>query len=75
MQNEITVKEAMQVITKAIRTDPSYRQGWSANIAVQFQDAYKKAYQESVLGFGSHVDVHKISNMAAEAFLDLLCHE
>lgn len=32
------VADAMAVLAKAMKEDPSYRQGWQANLAVMMQD-------------------------------------
>jgi hypothetical protein len=65
------VKKEMDVIREAIRTDPGYRIGWVANIAVQFQDAWQKAVDEGGLPCTPE-QIHKISNEAAENFITLL---
>lgn len=61
-------KEAMDVVTKALREDPGYYIGWQANIAMAFIDEYKRR-----LGMERTTEIlHEIANQAAKNFLDLL---
>ena len=57
----VTVQEAMKVVTKAIKEDEGYRVGWQANISTAFKDRYNR-YDE----------IHDIANDAADNFLTLL---
>ena len=64
--------DAVNHLVAEMKIDSSYREGWKANIAVQFQDSvrwYKKKNNKRYL---SSSDIHKISNEAADNFLDLL---
>ncbi len=71
----MNLSPAMKVVTKTLTDDPSYRHGWVANIAMQFQDEcrrYKKKHKKTTL---SKDDIHKISNAAAEEFIAVLCKD
>jgi hypothetical protein len=46
--------------------DADYRRSWQANIAMAFYDAYRQYPNE---------DLHKVANIAADHFLNLLCHD
>lgn len=66
------LKETIKVLTSALTSDDQYRYSWQANIAVQFQDAWQRAVEDG--GLPATPDaIHKISNEAAVAFLNLLC--
>jgi len=61
-------------IRKDLRNDKGLWMAFKANIAIQFQDhyrSYKKIYNKKYL---TTEDIHKISNDAAEAFLNLWTH-
>lgn len=60
------LERAMDVVTKALRSDPYYFLAWQANIAVEFQDEFARCKKRGRL---SSVDVHAISNTAASNFL------
>lgn len=66
----MNIKEAMSVVTKAIREDEGYRIGWKANIAMAFKDEWDDDKRKGTLR-----DVHTIANDAADRFLNLLCRE
>lgn len=57
------IKEAVARLCEELRTDKDYFYSWQANIAVAFQDAYKRLPDK---------DIHEISNVAAKDFLNLL---
>lgn len=57
-------KDAIDHLCNAIKTDAGYRQTWKANIAMAFQDEYRREYL--------HKGVWEIANKAADNFLDLL---
>ncbi len=59
----------MKIVTAAIREDDSYRVAWQANIAVAFQDCFRK-YEGR-----ADADLHTVSNEAATNFLNLLTRE
>jgi hypothetical protein len=62
----MTTKDAIKVLTEALKKDSGYHYSWQANIAIAFQDACKK---EGI----SFPQLHNISNTAALNFLDVLC--
>lgn len=69
------VPAAMEVIREALRTDPGYREGWKANIAVAFQDRFDD-YCKRIVGRNAAPDhIHQISNEAADNFLNQLTHK
>lgn len=67
MDNKI--KNALEVIAEALRTDEGYRIGWQANIAMAFKDEYAR----NRLKYKTKQDIHNIANTAADNFLNLLC--
>jgi hypothetical protein len=56
------IKQAMDVVTAALRDDPGYRIGWVANIAMAYADNPRGLYESE----------HAWRNRCAEAFIDLL---
>jgi hypothetical protein len=66
-----SVPTAMQVIRNAILTDPGYKIGWVANIAMAFKDEYNRQLKISDPMWG--INLHTIANNAAENFLQTLC--
>ena len=65
---ENKVKEAVDVVRKALREDEGYYLTWQSNIAVAFQDCLARAGYKLP-------DQHKISNDAAKEFLSNLLRE
>jgi len=65
--DKITVSEAIDVIKLAMLEYPDYRNIWKANIAMAFKDEFNRSYM--------HEGLHKISNTAADNFLNLLFKE
>lgn len=61
------VAEALKVLKEALSTDDDYRLGWTANIAMAYQD--EAVRQETR---DSRKKLHSISNKAAENFIKLL---
>ena len=61
----IDLKNTIDKLTSELRIDDGYFQSWKSNIAVCFQDAYSQ--------FQNKKNIHEISNIAAERFLDVLC--
>ena len=71
MDNKL--KEAVNVLVEALKTNDGYRIVWQANIAMAFKDEwYRDEFQQSEQQFA---DVHKLANTAADSFLNLLCKE
>lgn len=69
------VGDAIVVLKKALKEDKEYRETWIANIAMSFVDNkawYRKRSGKKVL---SNEDFHKVANLSAEHFLNLLCGE
>lgn len=68
MKREITTKEAVETLIKALKEDGSYYMSWKANIAMAFIDEI-----ESVPEVFKN-DLHNNANNAADRFLkQLLC--
>jgi hypothetical protein len=66
------VKDAIQVLVEALKTDEGYRIGWQSNIAMAFKDEfYRESFQQSKQQFE---DVHELANTAADNFLKMLCN-
>lgn len=59
----MTDKSPIADLVEALK-DVDYRRAWQANIAMAFYDAYRQYPNE---------DLHKVANIAADHFLDLLC--
>jgi len=69
----MTIQESVSRLTQELKSDPSYRITWQADIAMAFYDRacqYKKKTNKKYL---SMVDIHTIANDAANSFLNLLC--
>lgn len=64
--------DAVVTLIEALNSDEDYRYSWQANIAVQFQDEWQRAVKNGGLPI-TNEQIHKISNDAAVAFLNLLC--
>lgn len=71
MENEITVKQAVDRLKNAIISDEGYRLGWECNIAMAFKDAWTfNPYDPQEGVTADHI--HLVANKAAAAFLDML---
>ena len=64
----MTLERAVEVLTKALKDDKELREGYKDNIAMSFQDEYIRSRRNNV---GTTIDIHKVSNKAADNFLDL----
>lgn len=53
------------------KSEGSYYYSWQANIAMAFQDEYRKEFGDSPK---MRVFMHEVSNNAAKNFLNMLCH-
>lgn len=67
----ITVADAVKVITQAFKDDPAYRYSWEANIAMAFKDNMRWHFSPGEIPVLQE-DLHKVANKAADYFLDLL---
>ena len=63
------LKDAVEILVQALKTDEGYRIGWQANIAMAFKDEYNR----NRLKYKTKQDIHTIANNASDNFLDLLC--
>jgi pyrrolidone-carboxylate peptidase len=71
--NEITVKQAMDVIKKAMRDDNpgelgSYAHAWHCNIAMMCYDAIE---HQRMMNEGGYIHAHNAGNDAASRFMKL----
>lgn len=64
--NQEEISAACKIVFKALKDDPGYWQSWKANIAMAFQD---EVYRQLISN-----GIHKISNDAAENFLQKLTY-
>ena len=62
------VATAVKILTKELSMHKSFRAVYQANIAVAFQDTYAAALETNP---SNKINIHKVSNEAAESFLDL----
>lgn len=67
----MSVKEAIEVISKEIKSDHGYAIGWQSNIAMCFIDEFKEQLEENSDVINYEL-LHSISNKAALRFLTLL---
>jgi Tfp pilus assembly protein PilF len=49
MKRKVTVSEARQAMTDALKSDPDYRQSWVANIACALMDEVDSLKKDSAL--------------------------
>ena len=74
-------KKAIQIVIKEIKNDEGLKQAYQANIAMSFYDAMRSGINEpnqlllemnaEAFKHKSWIQIHKISNQAAENFLNL----
>jgi len=69
---KLTTKEAMCQIANELHNDESYRQGWKANITMSFYDKALDYRNKTGRKYLSNVDIHRIANDAADAFISHL---
>jgi hypothetical protein len=63
------VSKEVDALREALRNDEGYYIAWQANIAMAFYDEYIRATNGgAIIG----IDLHKVSNNAAQNFLNLL---
>lgn len=67
----MTTKEAIDHLIVVLKSDPDYREGWKANIAMAFKDQWAH-HGHPVFGENEAARVHRIANSAAVAFLEQL---
>lgn len=64
MSEDLTTAKAIKHIVNALKEDYGYYYSWQSNIAMAFQDEFRREYL--------HKGLHEISNNAAKNFLSLL---
>jgi len=62
----ITVKEAMEVLKKAMQDDPEYAHTWHCNLAMSFSDALPETKYPNV-----QARLHEIRNDGASRFMKI----
>lgn len=60
---EVSIAEAVQALTKALKEDKEYRHGWEANITMAFVDYFDFLYAKLIV---------ELTRGAAAAFIDQL---
>jgi hypothetical protein len=63
------LKEAVEVLVNALKTDEGYRIGWQSNIAMAFHDTYYSKGKSKLNG----QELHDVFNEASENFINQLC--
>jgi len=58
MMSENKVKDALAVLSKALKEDEGFAYSWHCNVAVAFQNAAREGFT-----------IHKIANEAATTFM------
>ena len=73
---EIDLNNPISNLVKALQKDKDYYESWKANIAMAFKDEYvEQSYKVDnarLEGFLTEIDIHELSNNAAERFLKQL---
>ncbi|WP_080057161.1 hypothetical protein [Spirosoma aerolatum] len=69
---KMTTKQAVDVLTTALKKDPDLFYAYQANIAVCMQDCYAEVIKSGIPSVGS-AEIHDISNKGAIRFLNMLC--
>lgn len=75
---EISLSEAIKVLSKHLREDKDLYRAYKDNIAMAFQDEYARQFKDSGLYneyVGIKSSIWQVSNIAASNFLDLLIKE
>ncbi len=62
-------KDAIKVVKETLKSDELLWDGYKSNIAVSFQDAYENRQCSPP----DAAEIHRVSNIAAENFLNRLC--
>lgn len=67
------VKQAIEILVKAIKDDKDLYYAWQSNIAMAIKDEWDK--EMPVRGIrGASKDIHVLANESAKRFLDLLIY-
>ncbi len=74
-KEETKLQHAVQVLCEELKTDEGYRESWKANIAMAFKDEWNNHMMEVQAKGKGYTDMHKISNDAADRFLNLLTRD
>jgi len=61
------VKDAVEILTKALKDDEGLYYSYQSNIAMAFKDEYAR----NKIKYMNKDIIHKVSNQAAKNFLDL----
>lgn len=65
MENKL--KEAVEVLCKALKEDNDYYRSWSSNIAMSFKDEFRRLIGDLV--DPDEEQIHVVANNAADNFL------
>jgi hypothetical protein len=68
MKKQTELQKAMKIVTKHIKKDKEYREGWKANIAMSFYDEVRRSGEK----YMSSVRLSRLANKAADSFLRML---
>lgn len=68
----LPVSKAIITIKQALESDQGYYESWKASIAMSFKDEYDKQYKEGKVNYISFDLLYKLSNLAADRFLQQL---
>lgn len=71
----VELKEAIETLCNALREDKSegsYYHSWLCNISMTFKDELNRYYEEHGNMDMGRSRIHKVTNKAAENFLNLL---
>lgn len=67
----ITEQSPIRSLVEALQGDPGYRNGWQANLAMAFKDAYERSAMESANDeVDFNPDINQIANDAATNFIN-----
>jgi uncharacterized protein YdaT len=67
------LKNAIEILVTALKTDEGYRESWKANIAIAFKDDYYWYKTNNEKDYLNNQDIHIVANNAADNFLKILC--
>jgi len=68
----MNIQKAVEKLQSTLKDDKEYREVWKANIAMAFQDEFDDWCKNKVGRNAAPDHIHKISNNAADRFIDRL---
>ena len=66
---ETKLKQAVETLVEALKTDEDYRRSWKDGMAMAFHDTYYSKGKSKLSG----QELHDVFNEASNNFLNLLC--